>query len=91
MPVALVIQTEEYYTAVNGNIDHNLRLLEFCKTYLLDQLQAGRIVSENVYYGTDGGTDTFYGKYVCQEMIGQFKEEVIVHEHGQTERANCKR
>lgn len=85
LPVALVTQTEVYYSMDSGSSSESQWIPAYGRQYLLEHMQAGKILGENMQMHPDDSVTYFYGQYICQEMIGQFIEEEIVHEYGQTD------
>ena len=86
LPVALVKQQCTYYSVTpQETLDPASVLEKYCGEYLRGHMQAGQILSQstNIYNGD--GAYTFDGNYICLEMIGQFVNEEIVDNDGQTD------
>ena len=86
LPVALI--TEEYtcYQTVSEICeDIEIKLVDYAEDYLMDQMQAGNILSHIQNLSHQDGIYVLDIKYICSEMIGQFVKEELIFNDGQTD------
>lgn len=85
LPVALVTQRTVYYSsAMQMAVNAEDWLAGFCRGYLLRHMQAGQILMESIQLQQENDVCFLYGEYTCLETIGQFIDEEIVNNDGQT-------
>ncbi len=85
LPIALVVQKDIYYAAEPAfDAQTQQWLADYCQAYLLEHLQAGQILSKNIQLEQTASACFLYGEYICLENIGQFVNEEIIKDDGQT-------
>ena len=83
LPVAFVTEQWTYYHCEDSvSEEHEQILSDFAKTYLLEQMVAGDILSSLETTATDTSILTLEGTYACREMIGKVIEEEIIKPNG---------
>ena len=78
LPIALIKQTVVSYdvvTEIPVESNAGLWIMDFAKTYLINTMVAGEIISEDAQLDKAEGAYYMYGRYACLEMIGQVKYE----------------
>lgn len=79
LPIALITEQCVYYSCALGNSgDEQVWLENYCEDYLIENMQAGQILTRQINTDYDGDSYIFHGEYVCLEMIGQFMNEEII-------------
>ena len=58
---------------------------------MLSHMQSGQILEEHIIEQTDADSQAVTVRYLCLENIGQFVNEEIIKNDGQTNGANCER
>ena len=86
LPVSVVVeQIVSYETNAATQQVPNSSLIDYSDTYLLGQLQAGKILDRKQSISRQDGIVVLEAKYICTEMIGQFVKEELLNKDGQTE------
>ena len=88
LPVTLTVQEEIDYETELVNVEqHRLEpmLDQFARTYLERHMIAGQVGEGNYQITESDGTLHLTGQYVCDEMIGQTRNEEIIKDYEQTD------
>jgi len=81
LPVALVKETEVYYSEGGGELpvsDAGEWVRDFANNHLKNTMISGEIVSADAEITPEAGALYLYGRYACMEMIGQIKYEEFI-------------
>lgn len=85
LPLALCVETYICYqeqTEKLSELDAEEALADFAQQYVLQQTVAGKIVRKTQYVSLQDGIYSFWGNYVCEEMIGREQQEQIGDTNG---------
>ncbi len=85
LPVAWVCETIQACTLTEETLDVRLvkTQLQACvQRYLLGCMVAGSILEKDEVISNDKGNFLLTGSYVCREMIGRVREEILGDYHG---------
>ena len=88
LPIAVTVQQETnyYLQGIQEDwIEAETFLKSFSKDYLLSQMNAGKIISEEYVSMEFESCSHLIGQYICDEMIGQTRSEEIVKNYEQTD------
>lgn len=85
LPVAIVTEVwtyRDYETQTESADSAQKQLADFAKDYLLKQMVAGQILTEQTNLSDDSDRYCLYADYACIEMIGAVRNEEIITPHG---------
>lgn len=87
LPVAIVV--EGLYGVDNATVEiddqkANEFLTDYIRTYLSHEMIAGEILQETHAYTVASGCCSMTGSYICTEMIGRVRQEMIGEIYGET-------
>ena len=88
LPITVVTEYWTYYEndSVDCQQDAASQVLQsFSRSYLMQHMVAGKILSENQQFMTDTGVYGIQGNYACLEMIGREQQEETLVEYGKSD------
>lgn len=85
LPVSLITETWTYYEneAVSCQADTFSWISYAAEEYLVNQMIAGEIVTADTSVQISDGLCLVEGRYLCNEMIGQVRNEETIHKYGE--------
>lgn len=91
LPVRVVTETVILHTVATGELPQEAleaELSDFGRTYLGEQMIAGRILSQKHVLRREGDLLCLRGVYACRELISREQKEEIIKPNGNSDRKN---